>query len=59
MNKGVGNGNETKRMEPLRGANSKAASWMGRGKKTAWQAVMFADPAAVPILLAKNLPGFS
>ena len=37
----------------------KAASWMGRGKKTVWQAVMFADPAAVPVLLAKNLPSFS
>lgn len=59
MNKGVGNGNETKRMEPLRGGRSKAASWMGRGKKTVWPAVMFADPAAVPVLLAKNLPGFS
>ena len=59
MNKGVGNGNDTKKMEPLGGGNSKAASWMGRGKKTVWQAVMFADPAAVPVLLAKNLPSFS
>lgn len=60
LNKGVGNGNETKGMEPWgRGGNSKAASWMGRGKKTVWQALLFADPAAIPVLLAKNLLGFS
>lgn len=59
MNKGVGNGNETKGMEPWgRGGNSKAASWMGRGKKTVWQALLFADPAktflAFPEQMAKN-----